>query len=505
MDINSENLKWFDSCRSRVIDPFGLEAADSIPPHDPSKVTLVQLAQLKQKVVQTYESLMQQNGLVDFAGVMILALRHVEAGHEIFQSDHILVDEAQDVDELQLKLIMAHADFGARIDLVGDDDQSVYSFRQGMGFTGLDRFTKELRAIPFVLSLNFRCKEEILEWAGKIIEQNIKRIPKELVASRGRGGQIKLMHWSTENQQLKGVALLVLKAIASGVNSVAIIARQNALLVDIQAPLTGLVEFKRINCDSFWELRPAAVALALLRCIADPECEIAGGEEFLYWCQTPAKDIELLRLTATTSTLELCLQEGVEDVLELSNIGRSAVRWLRYILNETGFPSLFANDRDAGEIIRIVFEGCCDAICFCGTKTEAQIDAELNILQAASASLMTMSGSLASRIRKVTMADRKDRTAKVTLVSMHSSKGKQFQSVFVIGAEDQRIPGRAESNSEIEEERRLLYVAMTRAQDCLTITYAKKYRKGKGYKPTFLTRFLDEPHAFIQDEDAMPE
>lgn len=504
IEPNKNTISWFDTCRSKLSDPYGMETASSLPVHDQSRNQALTEARAKQDAVLRYESLMATNRLIDFQGLMKAALAHVRAGRLIFNADHLLIDEAQDIDELQLQLIVDHAALGIRVDLVGDDDQSVYAFRQGLGFEGLARFTQEVGAKQLTLNLNFRCKQEILKWAGLVIEQNQKRLPKQLVAARGPGGNVRLMRWENGDQELWAVAQQVQDAVQKGCTSIALIARNNNILVEVQAPLSGKVAFNRINCDSFWETEPACVVLAFLRCMATPDSEIAGYEELLFWCGVSANTLDRLRTEAARtdqSIAEFALAYD-EEISSLDDQVQSAATILRQFLLDCRYPNPLRNDKDVDRAINSTFSWFYELANISNKRSEEQAQAQTNILKAAERVLTSLKGSLAERIRVIAMNDRQDGQASVTLVSMHSSKGREFDAVFVIGAEDDRIPGRNCTDVELEEERRLLYVAMTRARDSLTISYARSYHSPRGTRRADICRFLFVAGG-VEEEDMM--
>jgi superfamily I DNA/RNA helicase len=111
----------------------------------------------------------------------------------------LIVDEFQDTDPLQYRWVELHAMAGAHVTVVGDDDQSIYGFRAALGFRGMESFASSFEARRVVLGSNYRCRDEILSAADRVIRNNVDRIPKRLVAERGAGGAVPLSRHCSRN------------------------------------------------------------------------------------------------------------------------------------------------------------------------------------------------------------------------------------------------------------------------------------------------------------------
>jgi DNA helicase-2/ATP-dependent DNA helicase PcrA len=179
---------------------------------------------------------------------------------------HLFVDEAQDMDRVQLEIILELHNLNVIVDIVGDDDQSIYGFRHGLGYLGMQEFIKRSDAKKFFLQKNYRCKSEIIQLAGQIIEQNDadRRMVKELIGARGSGGEktVTLDEFETESYELHQVSLALADQIRGSSNikiDSAVISRTKLLLNEIEADLTSKeVVYKRLGSDSIWETEPNA-------------------------------------------------------------------------------------------------------------------------------------------------------------------------------------------------------------------------------------------------------
>ena len=487
--VADEMHLWFDIAYTCLGDPYGLKAAEAIPLDNPDRAEKIQVAHTRRDIIDVYEKGLLSNGLFDIGRIMLTALEYAEKGYRFFNTDHLMVDEFQDVDEVQLRLIIL-ASRASRVDVVGDDDQSVYKFRAGLGYEAFQLLRSELKPRMINFSENFRCKASILFWAECVIEQNKIRYSKTLHAKRGPGGETRLIQLDKDSEETLLVAKMARLAVTNGAKSVAIICRNKVPLVEIQFDLTRLgVEFHRVACDSIWDEHPCSTAVALLESLEDPKGSIVGFEHTLYLFGANEKEIVLLREAANGHAIMKSFAT-LRNVAAISDTCRAAMDRLISLLERINYSNTSNSSKKADYLIGEVFGIVADTLKLNSRLKERQRDVQLDILRNSETILKGIRGSLAQRLAVIQRQKENSSDVPVHLTTMHGSKGLEFNSVFIIHAADHVIPGKTRIKEEIEEERRLLYVAMTRARDELTITCSRKYGSSKWKPQAFMTTLL---------------
>ena len=448
------------------------------------------------RTINSYMKLMKEAKLIDFTEIMWRGLEMLRGwrgarvyaewentpermqGVQIFMGEHILVDEMQDIDEIQLQyMLLHHLEHGLAVDGVGDDDQSIYAFRKGLGIGGMRRFQKETKAVMLTMDTNFRCKDEILSWAGQVIQQNQNRAKKLLKAHRGWGGEVRFLAVTNEDagDELTRVANMIAEDLdrdSSGM--VAVLARGNAKLKAMEEVLQRKeIPYVMIGGKSMWEEDPVCLwAKALSETGRKGLGE--GLRSLLYWCGCNESDLGKLGIGLRGKHL----WEANLRKLDMSSRGVSVA--------ETLIPSWeqmakadWSDEKAAADALNNSAEAVSDCFGWSAVNKNPE-QMVVALMEAAALVLGGMTGSVAERARWATNGERKKReeSARVKLVTMHSSKGLEFESVYIVGATEKSMPGKLEGEA-VEEERRVLYVAMTRAKNKLTITYTAK----KGGKP----------------------
>lgn len=337
--------------------------------------------------------------------------------------DYLLVDEAQDMDNAQLRWIQAHALSGTTVTIVGDDDQSVYGFRKSMGYAGMRSFEHNNRAVLFSLSTNYRSRSEILRPAIRLISANTHRLRKTLVASRGKGGKVSFYPWFRDQLQ---EAQFVSQAIKDTQEQVAVIARTNRQLDPISYALTEIgVPHNRVGQSTFWDSDEPSLLLRLLSLSSSssPLTETLVAPRVKHHVRKRlASDLSLLRSHLHSETPSKAIDIAAKFISEHS--------------------------------------------CALNQKRREQ---SARRLDAAVHTLKKLEGPLKRRIRLLSTVNKADASSQITLCTMHASKGLEFPETWIVGCQDSAVPhSRYET---LEEERRLLYVAMTRAEDRLHITF----------------------------------
>lgn len=417
---------------------------------DPSAADVTELTR---RVHARYGKLLHATGQVDLYTVMRdCALKSHDGTLPALPFTDILVDEGQDTDELQKMWIFAHARAGRVVTIVGDDDQSIYEFRNALGYEGMRSFLETFRARRIELGDNFRCRSEVLGPASVLVSHNEKRLEKHLVARRGPGGKLAAYRAASQDDQNATLAGLI-AALPEKHRNTAVLARTNRSLDMLEIELRGKgISYSRIG-KSIWEQPVIAGYLGLLQSLLDG---------------TPAGLLPVLQLREIDGQLRAELLASVQadegafldgevpalgsmtalDKAHLSELAKDCAYW-RKQLRHSG-SSL------GGSVKEVVLE--------VGSKYASWTrgDHGKKLLDICSRVLAGLNGPLSGRLKLVTRKER-NLDAPVVLMTMHGAKGLEFETVHVVDC------NKVEDGSTLihpEAERRLMYVAITRAKNC---------------------------------------
>lgn len=424
-----------------------VQAIDAIK----SKVTRAPCADRALEVVfQAYQDVMESEGAMDFSDLLVLTVRHMTDGTmRTLPIQWLLVDEAQDMDEVQMEWIMLHGRAGVEVTLVGDDDQSLYGFRQALGYDGIQQVTVALSSTEVTLPVNYRCANDILGHAIRLIAHNRVRAPKQITAHRQDAGSVRIMRApDREGEAAQIVGALLADQRPGGW---AVLARTNAILDSAELALSNSgTPFLRSGGKSVWEHSVGSVFLGLMRSVVDDSWTglanaLSFGGIHAEWVNSHSRssfggcvqrlDLALQKLSASDGEHRtmLRLRMGFEAWRDQASKGRP-------VLSIHGVAAFLAE--------------------YCKPN-------QLSLLRSLEASVARKQGSLAQRLSFLgrNAHDRQD--AVVHIMTLHASKGLEFDCVWIMGCEDGNLP---HTDSTEEEERRLLYVGMTRARHRLILS-----------------------------------
>lgn len=422
------------------------------------------------KLLDAYSELLTRNGVMDFFDIISNCVNLLRQDRiQPYPFTHLLADEFQDADEYQHAFLFEFMRRGTVITVVADDDQSIYGWRNAKGYHGVEDFAARAQAAKITLGTNYRCRSEILAAADRLICRNHERVVKKLEAERGPGGSIKTYVAANADEEAEFLAGELLKRYPPGpdgratvpADTWAVLGRTNRQILTISAAFKrmGIPHTMAAGGKDFWESVPIIFLLRFLQAIEHSNGR--GGEK-------AAIDV-LLHYVGVTH----------EDLTTLHHqLGDS----FRSLLDGTHSVNLEAFSDRSKTVLREFFERANQWAANAGAKrynlalsgiTEwmakhAASDDHMNVIQAAAANLKRMKGSLSERIGRLLAPQTKDAGPGVVLLTMHGAKGLEFPSVWIIGARDGVTPS---PDSPVEEERRLFYVAITRAKDELVVSY----------------------------------
>ncbi len=466
---------------------------------------------------------LREGRLLDFDDLLIEARRLVAdpvAGAPWrSRFEHVLVDEYQDTNKVQSELADLLASGHGNLAACGDPDQSIYAWR-GADLSNILEFTRRYPTAQLVrLEQNYRSKGAILAVASAVIEKNVHRVERGLVPVLDHGERPRVLFGWTDNDEAELVTREIFGLIADrGVPSreIAVLYRTNALSRPFEAALRARgIAYRVVGALEFYARKEVKDLLAWLRLKANPR----DPEAFLRVVNTPSRGIgevaqgQLLQAARAAGVDYLTLFEDESRRPRLKGVAAKGavalalmLRWLRMapdrpvaaLLQELtaaiGYESYLEEAYglvDGAERVDNVRELVADANDFDVTNPEAGLERFLE--------------------ERALVQDADDAGAEgagaVSLMTIHAAKGLEFHSVFLAGLEETRLPHRrAESPLELEEERRLFYVAITRARERLYLSNAGQRFVFGRQEPATPSRFLHDipPHLLDGGESADP-
>lgn len=480
------------------------------------------------EVYSVYQDQLAANNALDFDDLILVTSKLFQQNETVLgywhrQFHHILVDEYQDTNRIQYELIRLLTTNGETqktawnwrsrsIFVVGDADQSIYSFRQAdftilLGFQSDfgDGLPDEDTRTMVKLEENYRSRENILQAANQLIENNTERIDKVLKATRGVGEQIYCHKADDEVEEAKFVVNQIRKLEQENPEldwgSFAILYRTNAQSRPFEDVLRGRVPYIIVGGLKFYDRKEIKDALAYLRVLANP----ADTVSLLRVINTPRRGIgqaTIDNLMVAGQQLSTPLWEIINDETSVNTMaGRSAKAVNKFAQLIKQWQEQIEN-LEAAEVVRGIMEesGYIDDLRNKGTE-EAENRLE-NIFELYNAVLQfqednedtSLGGFLANASLASDLDNLEEGQKAVSLMTLHSAKGLEFPVVFMVGLEQGLFPHSRtmRDTAALEEERRLCYVGITRAQDQLFLSHARERRLYGNREPAVRSQFLDE-------------
>lgn len=448
------------------------------------------------KIFARYEKLKRESFALDFDDLLLEVTKLFENNKIIREKwqnrfEHILIDEYQDTNHIQYRLVKALVNQDRNICVVGDDWQSIYSWR-GADFTNILNFERDFPGAKTIkLEQNYRSTGNILTASQKIINQNKTRTDKELFTTSGEGEPIEIQSLMDETAEASFVAMKIINLLA---NSKAVM--QNGELVKDFTSYSDFAVLYRTNAQSY-AIEKAFISHQI-------PYKIIGGVRF--YDRKEVKDVLAILKLIVNFHDRISLDRICRNVL--SGIGPASLEKVHTFLNQSENYDATAQGRqnallDAGlldtlsgkaknnfarlqnflrdldmtlkpaEIIEKVIHyfGLAELVQD-GTPSGDERAENLNTMIGNAAKFESLDDFLAEATL-MSSADEQTSTNFVTLMTIHAAKGLEFPAVFLVGLEEGLFPSsRSDDEDSIEEERRLAYVGMTRARKLLILTYA---------------------------------
>lgn len=463
------------------------------------------------QVFPLYQEQLRKNNALDFDDMLLWTVRLLRERVDVLKKyqtrfQHILVDEFQDVNYAQYELIKLLGGSHSNITIVGDDDQSIYAWR-GADVSHILRFGGEFPNAKVVkLERNYRSTKRILRAAHEVIKLNRGRATKELWTDNGDGAPVTVTETGTEQEEAMLVADTILQAVRSGrrfFRDFAVLYRTNAQSRVLEEALVMMrIPHILVGGQRFYERKEIKDMIAYLRLIANPNDDVSLkrvlnvplrgiGEATLQriaayagarpmWHALTSTDFQSMLQPRTRNAIRKFV-DAIEQGQGLVGAGKTEPV-LRHILQASGYlDALRAERSDEGD----------------SRLDNLQELVNVAVQHDVSADEPGLFGFL-QEIALLSDADELNETADaVTLMTAHTAKGLEFPVVFIVGMEEGVFPHARSmcSDREIEEERRLCYVGMTRAREELHLTFAAR-------RSTFGQVNFNSPSRFL---DAIPQ
>ena len=478
-----------------------------------------------------YEKQLAQNNALDFDDMLMLSVNLLKENVDVKEKyaqrfKHILVDEFQDTNKAQYDLInMLYPSDGSKDEhgslcAVGDVDQSIYSWR-GADFKIILNFQSDYKNSKLIkLEKNYRSTGNILNAANAVIKNNEQRLEKNLYSTKGTGEKLVLFEGENDFSESRYIAKKIENSIYKK-EDIAILYRTNAQSRSIEEALMSYsIPYKVVGGVKFYDRKEIKDIIAYLkliynhndsqafkRIINEPKRSIGDAtvkKLFSFADENSISVYETLKnlgkiddINARTKGLLLNFYSLIEELTSLQN-EYNLSDFVNVVMQKSGYINMLLEENNIEnqsryenlqEFINVVQEF---------EQDDFALDPEDD---------MGALGNFLSQVALVSDIDEVNENEKsVTLMTLHAAKGLEFPLVFLAGLEDGIFPhvrsiDSRESNSELEEERRLMYVGITRAKEKLYLTYAKSRKVWGNYQTNPRSRFLNEIPVDLIDED----
>jgi len=444
------------------------------------------------KVYEEYETYLLENNLVDFDDLIALTYKLLDENPQLAYATsqkyrYVMVDEYQDTNELQLKLLQKLCTTHNNICVVGDDDQSIYGWR-GAHIRNIMEFDQDFKdTAVFKLEENYRSRDPILKVANSLIEHNRSRLGKKLISTRGGGEDITILNSSDENEEARKIASKITKLLDSGVKAenIAVLYRVNVLSRSIEEGLNRAgIAYKLVGGLRFYDRAEIKDLISYIRVITNfnddfsfkriinkpkrglgkasvDKIELAAHANessiFEYIKKTPLADLESLVKNKNAKTLK----KFIKDIQSVAKVVTESTYNFIDVLEETfRLKDIYTGMPDEADRVLNMDEFYGLFRDFVKNSPESSLDEFLN---------------------ELTLQSEQDQVEgeSIYMMSIHASKGLEFDHIFIIGLEEGFLP-LVGDGSDLEEERRLGYVSFTRAKETLTLSHVEsRFYKGR--------------------------
>ena len=468
-----------------------------ISAHDYEKYAVSDYEQVIQKVYEKYEHKLKTNNSVDFDDLLILPIKLFKEHRDVLEKyqdlyKYVLIDEYQDTNEAQYILTKMISEKNRKITCVGDDSQSIYSFR-GANYKNILNFEKDYKdAKTILLEQNYRSTGNILDAANQVIKNNRDRKDKNLWTNKGPGDKIKYYRAYNERDEAQYIIRKIKELVNRDVEykDIAILYRTNAQSRVVEEEmLKENLPYRVIGSFYFYSRKEIKDLIAYLRLIHNSKDNIS----LLRVINTPKRGIGLKtieNLTIRADSEGISIYDAIESGKELEF--KNTIEKLKSIAEDLTLTELIDKVLDASGMKKEL-------------ESEQTLESEVRLENLEEFKSITKAFeekegliSLEDFLLEISLVsdveEYKDDPNRISLMTVHSVKGLEFDHVFVIGMEEGLFPhmNSLMENGALEEERRLCYVAITRARDDLHLVNARRRTLFGKEQVNPVSRFISE-------------
>ena len=464
-------------------------------------------------VYELYQIRLKAANAMDFDDLLINMLRLLEVCPEARekyrqQFQYILVDEYQDTNYIQFQLVKKLAEPQNNICVVGDDAQSIYSFR-GADIRNILNFRQVYpNARLFKLERNYRSTQTIVNAANSLIHKNVHQIEKTVYSEKEEGAPLNLQPYMDDKAEALGVAMKIQRMKHKGYDSFAVLYRMNAQSRVIEGELRKLnIPYRIYGGTSFYQRKEIKDALGYLRLAVNAR----DNEALLRIVGFPGRGIgetTMKKVSANATEHHRCYLDVMRDPdetgLDVSAATKKKLQAFALLID--GYHEQ-SEAMDAFRFAEMVMRTSGVMTALALDRTAEGIDRAQNVQELLNAIHEFVEGrqnegidftpvtDFLSEVSLLTDQDENltDTTERVTLMTVHAAKGLEFPVVFIVGMEENLFPSQfAVRPQDIEEERRLLYVAITRAMEQCYVSFARQRFRNGSFSFNSPSRFLND-------------
>lgn len=469
--------------------------------------------QVIQKVYEKYEKKLQQNNSVDFDDLLILPIKLFREHQDVLEKyqnlyQYVLIDEYQDTNQAQYILTKMISEKNRRITCVGDDSQSIYSFR-GANYKNILNFENDYKdAKTILLEQNYRSTGNILDAANQVIKNNRDRKDKNLWTNKGPGEKIKYYRAYNERDEAQYVIRKIKELVNRNIEykDIAVLYRTNAQSRVVEEEmLKENLPYRVTGSFYFYSRKEIKDLIAYLRLIHNSKDNVS----LLRVINTPKRGIGLKtieNLTTKADTEGISIYDAIESGKELDF--KKTIEKLKNVAEDLTLTELIDKVLDASGMKKEL-------------ESEQTLEAEVRLENLEEFKSITKAFeekegliSLEDFLLEISLVsdveEYKDDPNRISLMTVHSVKGLEFDHVFVIGMEEGLFPhmNSLMENVALEVERRLCYVAITRARDDLHLVNARRRTLFGKEQVNPVSRFISEINPDLLEtnvKDEMPK
>lgn len=470
------------------------------------------------KIYAQYENELKSSNALDFDDLLLKTVELFRNFPDVLlkyqkRYEYINVDEFQDTNMLQFELVKMLSAYHGNLFAVGDEDQSIYSWR-GARISNILDFPKVFKdAKVFKLEQNYRSTPQILKTANNVIANNKMRNFKNLWTDIKNGNEISYFEAHNERVEADFVARNIARGVSMGGNyaDFAVLVRANSLtrIIEENFALYG-IPYKVFGGFKFFERKEIKDFTAFLRLSVNP----SDNDSFLRAISYPKRGIGDVAISQLKSLIDeahpsfFAALEKVEESDIATGVKTKLMQFASLVKQMVELKNELPPDKFAASVLDL--SGLNTALTNGNDDDKNRLENMLEFVSAIGIFIKDNSGGtiedFLQSVALISDTDEMDNGNYVTVSTVHAVKGLEFENVFIIGAEENIFPTRKSIDSgDIEEERRLMYVAITRAKSRLAVSWTKSRYRFNQVEYNLKSRFVTEMDGFIKKTETAAE